>query len=89
MCQFLLNFLKSYKMYILLARVSVNSLELCRLGDVYEELLTVVADVLISELTFLRLVNTVHHSNVSVSIRNTLVGFKHIIQNNSYKIFLK
>ncbi|XP_046672270.1 uncharacterized protein LOC124362114 isoform X3 [Homalodisca vitripennis] len=35
----------------------------CRLGDVYEELLTVVADVLISELTFLRLVNTVHHAS--------------------------
>jgi len=35
----------------------------CRLGEVYEELLTVVADVLISELTFLRLVNTVHHTN--------------------------
>ncbi|XP_054267464.1 pericentriolar material 1 protein-like isoform X1 [Macrosteles quadrilineatus] len=34
-----------------------------RLGDVYEELLINVADVLISELTFLRLVNTVHHNH--------------------------
>lgn len=34
----------------------------CRLRDVCDELVTVVAEVLISELTFLRLVNTVHHN---------------------------
>ena len=42
-----------------------------RLGDISEELLTVIAEVLLSELTFLRLVDTVSrgdNSNVSVSL---------------------